>query len=659
MSLLTPGVSYAGMKNTGPMELLDSNLSKTLHEAVPKLVKFAQFAVAEERLGDNKGNEFEIVMSNDDPDVNMGVRTIQNAMDKLKTTQVSFGAHRFSTREFGMAIKFNVSDIQMSQFNLDGYTRDVLARDVAKVRDTLTEQEMATTPYRYIPYNDAEGACANENSYFCDQARPHEPNGNTTMKPDDDNSWSYFFGKAKGAPLPPAAEGLIIPTQHYSWGSDLIQPSYDPNYPGVGKFKREIEETTKRAYVASPLFIASSMNLPKLDGKTNPAEEGFVPGPLVIESGSRSEVPLDKIDPSLSSEKGVLKPQEYRLPKLTLAHVRNMVAFAIRLDILPYEKMRVGQTLHEGFVLIAPSAQVINLIDSLNRFNLSTEVLGKGTGGFEPASLKDMGEIPSIAGAQFKLPGLGVPVLVVVDDYATLNLYACYNQMMEKTFAVYDKTDPAFYWTTQHRTPMGAILDCRNCTYKEMVGKVTTENVDPKPARQMRAFGATELSWRVRDTGEAVNFHLRDYLRSGFGPCYLFGREPITELVNQAWSLRTQEKEDFNRLGGYGWVMRAGYKNNWTPHTTATTYGMPFFDVRTKTIYSTDAQSTDLTRHFQKDVLPFYKRNKIIKFDFPTWVDPGVKYAYDKDQEMPPPISVTVILEEKDKQQQSQYRMRR
>ena len=635
MSITTPGVSYTGMKEGGPLALMDSNLSKTLHEAVPKLVKFAQFAVAEERLGDNKGNELELVMAGDDPVVNMGVRTLQKSMDRLKTTQVSFGAQRFSTREFGMAIKFNVSDIQMSQFNLDGYTRDVLARDVAKVRDTLTEQEMATTPYRYIPYNDAEGACADENSYFCDEARHHEPHADVPMggKPEE-GSWTYFFAKSKCSPLPEEAAGLIIPAQHYGWGSSLIQPFKDP---AVGvetgtKFYTEIDTNTDRAYVASPLFIAQDMGLTDLKPQEKPKHTGFVPGPITNANGERTAVDLTKIDPSLKPGT-TLGPTGYRTPALTLAHVRNMVAFAIRLDILPYERMRVGQTLHEGFVLIAPSAQVINLIDSLNRNNYSGEVLNKGLGGFTPASLKDMEAIPSIAGAQFKLSGLGVPVLVVVDDYATLNLYACYNQAFKKDRVYFNATDPAYSWTTQYRTPMGATLNCQNCTCAEMSGKIADVEVPAPVARRMRAFGATELTWRYRDNGEAVNFLLTDYPRAGFGPCYLFGREPVTELVNQAWSLRTQEKEDFNRLGGYGWVMRAGYKNNWTPNTSVTTFGMPFFKQRQKTDYAREgAVSTVTTRFFEKNVLPYYKRNKIIKFDFPTWVNPGENQKYQANQ---------------------------
>ena len=596
------GVSYLGMKE-GAMRLMDSNLSKTLHEAVPKLVKFAQFAVAEEHLGDHKGNEFEIVMAGNDPAVNIGVRTMQQSLDRLNTTNVEFASHSFTTREFGMAIKFNISDLQMAEFNLEGYTREVLSRDVAKVRDTFVAQEMTTTPYRYIPFNEIDGVCAGVDSYYCDQPRDSE--GNAWVNMNDQDDWGEFFAVANPTPYAVAALGKIIPTQHFGWGSELIQPANETE-------KQLISDSKKRAFVADPLFIGHVMDITALEDPPN----ACVPGPFVTPDGVRQNCWLGGIDRSKPTAEIIAA--DYRIPKLNLAHVRNMVAYAVRLDILPYEKMRVGSTLHEGFVLIAPSVQIMNLIDSLNTTNQTSLLLGQG--GFTPASAKDMNEIPQIAGASFKVPGLGVHVLAVVDDYATQNTFACYNQ----TFPIDDEekcveNDPAYYWTTQYRHPIGAILNTKNVPIYEAAEAATI--AFEETSRLLRNMGATEMCKRINDLMVPMEMRITDYL-DGYGPCYLFGRKPVTELVNQAWTLRTQDPDDFKRLSGYGWVMRTGYKNNWTPKNSHTTFGMPFDISRLAIQWGDDGSSNYDPKWttFQEDVLPYYARNKVIKFDFPTWL---------------------------------------
>lgn len=601
-----PGVSYLGMKNS-PLALEDANLSKILRETVPKLVKFAQFAIAEEHLGDNRGNEFEIVMADQDPTVDMLLRTVKDGMDPLKTTDLKFAAHRFKSREFGLAIKFNISDVQMSQFNLESYTRDVLSRDVAKVRDSLCRQEMDLTPYQYIPYNDGAGACADLDSYYCDAVRDSPQDFDPVNAP----TLAAYFADAALRDLPPLrldAAGTIIPTQHYGWGSELIQfPGNDPELK---------DRLTPRAYVTSPLFVGVSVQS---------AHHGeawiVVPGPLENRLGVRAPLFLDRLDPALSVA-DVLDGETYRIPKLNIHHVRNMVGYALRLNMLPYERMRVGSTVHEGFVLIAPSIQVHNLIDSLSVYNQLQLKAGDvgGGGGWAPVSKRDLEDLPSIAGAMFKLPGLAVPVLVVVDDYATTRMYNSYNQ----TFPWHDdnpqRIEPANYWLQEGRTIMGATL----VVSEVPVPPVLNDDQLTETVQHLRAFAATEMCLREDPLGavNAVHFYVQRRLPDGYGPCYLFGRDCITELVNQPWSLRKDIEQDFKRLSGYGWVMRTGYKNNWVPTVqNKTTPGMPFSPVRIRGAYNL-VTPLDGGTGIYPPVKNYYKQNKIVKFNFPTWVAP-------------------------------------
>ena len=624
---MAAGVSYLGMKTGTPTSLMDSNLSKTLQEAVPKLVRFVQFAVAEERIGEHKGNEFEIVMAGNDPVLNMTLRTLHDPMDTLKTTDVQFATHSFTTQEFGMSIKFNVSDIAMAEFNLETYTREVLARDVAKLRDTLVSQEMTTTPYRYIPINDNTGLRAGLNSYYCDSPRISYIDAYGGYQ--GNQTYLQYFTTAgvgtscpiDGKPMPAVlAAGKIIPTQHFSWGSGLIPPALE------GGAMTATPQDMARAYVCEPLFVGQRIR------PTNVAQEqdntSAVPGPVVRREAAvpAAAYPVELafmggIDPAHPT--ATINRAEYAYPRLNLAHVRNMTTYAIQLGMLPYEKLRVGSTLHEGFVLIASSTQAMELLSSIND-RVSVDAAGlpiQGLGGFTAASMKDM-EIPQIAGASFKVPGLGVNVLVVVDDYAVNMTYACFNQEFPYSVANIGHKNPKYFWTQQTQNITGGVLNVLNARYNYVPFQA---GATWSGMRMMRCFGATDMGLRVTVGGIPVKMPVTGLPSEGYGPCYFFGRKAVTELVNQPWSLRTQEPTDFKRLSGYGWVMRSGYKNNWTPKNSTLTYGMPFTLARNQPTYPyVPADGDEDWTNFPVSIRPYYARNKVIKFDFPTWVDPAM-----------------------------------
>ena len=642
---MAAGVSYLGMKRAGDAtSLMDSNLSKTLQEAVPKLVRFVQFAVAEERIGDHKGNEFEIIMTGDDPVLNIGVRTMFDPMDKLKTTEVKFATHSFTTQEFGMAIKFNVSDIAMAEFNLETYTREVLARDVAKLRDTLVSQEMTTTPYRYIPYDHQHGVRAGLNSYYCDAARTPYLN-NAPAYAGQANYAAYFTPAGGndpcpigGQPMPTTkAYGKIIPAQQFAWGSALLQAADETGA------MTPTPETLPRAYVCEPLFIGQQVR-PTADPNQGSLPT-VVPGPVVRRvAGGGPTYPtelafLGNIDPTEPT--ATINKVTYGYPQLNLIHVRNMATYAISLGMLPYEKMRVGSTLHEGFVLIASSVQTMNLLNAINAETQIAPVVGMG--GFSPANMRDM-ELPQIAGASFKVPGLGVNVLVVVDDYATNMTYACYNQAFPYSDPGNLGTkNPKFYWTQQTQNITGGVLNVLNARYRRVANNLGNDWLRAG-CRMMRCFGATEMSLRVTSAGSPIKMPVTNLPPQGFGPCYFFGRKAVTELVNQPWSLRTQDPDDFKRLSGYGWVMRTGYKNNWTPKNSQLTNGMPFAATRANPAYPYNVAPVDVNwTNFPTTILPYYSRNKVIKFDFPTWIDPGMQTEEDWDHPWTTPDVIPIV----------------
>lgn len=527
-----PGISYSGWKNRADgLNIVDPNLSRILREAVQKRTVFAQFAVEKINIGTGKGNEEEIVMADDDPVVCMVNRHPQNEMAVLLETELNFAAHSYKSMEFGISIKYNVGDVSLSEFNLEAYVRDFLSRDVARVRDLLTQQEMDLSPYKYIPYNEREGAFVESNAYY---------------------KWDTQRWNGPALAVIAAAVGKVIPVQYAFYNGNF------QNLP-LGA----MAQGTRRKFVANPLFIG-------YQGAAGTMQVGPVWDPALQ---GKSPVDLRTLDAS----SGILNPAGYPLPRLNLIHVRNMVAHANRLGLLPYEKLRYGDSLREGYVLIAPSIQINNLIDSINWLGQNGNL-----GGYEPATMEALNAIPKIAGASFMVPGLSTPVLAVVDDYSTQNSFNIYN--------IGNVGGARQEWSTQRRSLWGATLDARNAGG----GVVNTASL-----------AAVELEKREGAGAAGIAFAAQDYLPLGYGPAYLFGRDCVQELVNIPWQIRKMESVDFKRIEGYAWVMRTGYKNYWVPNTPQTTEGMPF------------AANGNL---ISDTVANYYNRNRIIKFDWPTWV---------------------------------------
>jgi len=554
------GISYGGWKERADgLRLYDAQLTKILREAVQKRSIISQFTVEKNKFGEGKGDESEIVLAADDPSVNMTDRCLQSEMDKLKTTSLSFAAHSYRSREYGLAIKYNKGDVSLAEFNLEGYVRDFLARDVARVRDLMAEHELNLTPYRYIPYNEREGAVLDAKSYF----RLPDITAHGGVIPDPNPGQ-----------LIAASHGKIIPVQ---W------PYYNGNYqlmaagdilPGRGSLAQP--------FIPNPLFIGVL--------GTDGVNDITAIGPRYTVAGGKAPVPLNSLDPSLPPGT-MLNPAVYPVPKLNLMHLRNMVAMANRLGLLPYDELNHQGSLKQGYVLIAPSIQINNLIDSINWLAQNGNM-----GGIAPSSVEELKNIPSISGASFMVPGLATPVLAVVDDYSLLNMHDIYNLTWDGVNAPGTNRN-RLSWATQVRTLWSAVLNVHN---------VGVANAD------INSFAATDMIDREAAHDNGTVFTAHHYAPEGYGPAYLLGRNCVEELVNIPWAIKKMEDEDLGRLTGFGYHMWNAMKNYFVPQNNQVTKGMPF---------AAAGHAVNVQSQIAASVLQYYNRNKVIKMDTFSWIE--------------------------------------
>ncbi len=587
------GAGYSPLKGRSDgLAIVDPYLSKVLREAVDKQSTISKFSTEILRLDQGgKGNEYEVLMADDDPAPDVLQRTVQNDMDSLKETALSFSAHSYKSREYGISVKWNTGDIELSEIDLINYVKKFMARDVATTRDTLCLQELDLTPHRYIPFNDTDGVFSSYDSF----ANPDVGFAQVPQKPADYKL--LVTADTTGAGSEPYI-GKILPTQHLYYNSLLDQVADD------------YSATTKRALACSPLFVGYQQKETKTDGTVLGYALGV--GPTADPTTwAKGQVDLSYIDPSRPG--AFLNPTQYPIPKMNLAHLQNMISFALQNNILPFEKMPWGSTVASGFYVMMPSIQAANLLRSM----LETGHL-YNMGGFIPTSASDLSAV-RISGVEFEVHGTTVPCRVVIDDRNLPNWFNIYG--IGNTFPAWvkDAPPPAYQpfadsVATPQRSLWGAILDCSHVPVPKDDSASTATTLVARASVQKKSQAAICLGnrWYLPAGTDGpvcqipVAFSAYGYLPQGYGPCYLVGKDSVQELVHQEVQMRKMDPQDFARLGGVGWVMRNAFKNPNVPTSSGQcTPGMPF----SKT---TNALAPGLKQYFV--------RTSVVKFDWPTWV---------------------------------------
>ena len=554
----TEGVGYSTFKDQKIGPLIDPVLSPVLLEAVQPLCNFVQWCSQKKSLGFGQGNEFEMAMAGDDPRLIFDKRTPPTTMTHLQEEQLEFKAHSLRTFEMGLSMKWNKEDVKLSIFSLIQHIRDVLARDTARIQDRYVAMECSFTPWRYIPYSDTNGARVGPRGY---------------VFPPVDPGSGGFINNDSGACI-----GKIVPVGYAMYGGQ----SFNGGQSDV--WEKSSVALTEFTWAADPLVFLRMM----------PSSDRYLPGPRAWEDASypqgirKDKLDLRVVDPAAD----VLDPNVYKAPELNFHHLVNMISFAKSIGVFPYEK----DLPKKSYVLIASSTQILNLVNSFWAKGITN------SNSLAPKSWDDLKGYPKINGAQFLIPGLGVDIICISDDYATLHGF---DYLRTATGVTVPFTTP-IWWGEDASSYMGQVID------------VTNLGTSTSPTGDSRTLGAVLPKFRA--TGTAMEDHgygiVKQHLPAGFSSCYLLGKEVVQELVNAEETIVSASPEDYDRLEGLAWKMRKGFKAITRPSGAGgVVKGMPFDSATFGAVVASKPVASSLSKSW----LPYYRRFPCIKFDWPTW----------------------------------------
>lgn len=476
---------------------------------IAELCRFRQFCILENRIGAAEGDTVRWFIADSPRNVDLGTRRIFDPMDLVKEGNINLFWNEATAYERAFSLKYNVGDIQMSQVDLMRIMREDMPVDAARTIEAYIEREMALTPYKYVPLSDAAGKEITLDDYaslVIDATTGKYNNANVTTGQLALIKRPYFGNRLENKPLTGTVDVGYIDVMPVMWAPD-------------------------------PLFFVYGVS-----SNTNPAT-----GPIIAADGSAF---------TAGSFPAWFNADIAYVPRLNLTHLQNMIAFAIRQGMTGY------RGLTQNYVLIAPPAQLINLMQDILKNQLKT------------TNASDLESASKYYGEQARID-LGVRVTLVADNYGTLLSDNRYNGIVSPLKDSNSSNLPVMGATPQTLfntviDPKQILGDASNLT--DAVRKLTY--TFPLWLRSKAAGGAMAWGGRTSITGSVSaqassgsksnlnpepNANITDSKKlvkltptsryPGLGPCYLFGEDPVVEVLREQEHVVENSLQGFKRLG--------------------------------------------------------------------------------------------------------------